>query len=89
MHVHPEVWLPNQQNLHDSYVVDKGTVVMNPNGVPSFTGMCVTKDSQERTGIVELTELTNPDMAMQFDTDGDEKAISGSVQTAGRLQILN
>ena len=73
MHVHPEVWLPNQQNLHDTYVVDKGTVVMNPNGVPSFTGMCVTKDTQERTGIVDLTDLANPDMAMQFDSDGDER----------------
>ena len=26
MHVHPEVWLPNQSNLHDTYVKDKGTV---------------------------------------------------------------
>ena len=43
MHVHPEVWLPNQTNLHDKFVKTKGTVRMNPNGVPSFQGMCVTK----------------------------------------------
>ena len=43
MHVHPEVWLPNQANLHDKFVKSKGTVLMNPNGVSSFQGMCVTK----------------------------------------------
>ena len=32
MHAHPAVWMPNQQNLHNTYVKDKGTVVMNPNG---------------------------------------------------------
>jgi glycine betaine/proline transport system substrate-binding protein len=41
MHAHPEVWMPNQQNLHDTYVKEKGTVVANPNGVPAFQGMCV------------------------------------------------
>ena len=30
MHVHPEVWMPNQQNLHDTYVKDKGTVNDEP-----------------------------------------------------------
>lgn len=71
MHIHPEVWLPNQQNLHDTYVEEKGTVTMNPNGVPSFTGMCVTKDTSERTGIKALSDLTDPDMAVKFDEDGD------------------
>jgi glycine betaine/proline transport system substrate-binding protein len=43
MHAHPEVWMPNQQNLHDTFVKTKGTVAMNPNGVPAFQGMCVPK----------------------------------------------
>ena len=63
MHIHPEVWLPNQQNLHDTYVTKKGTVSMNPNGVPSFTGVCATKCTIERTGIKALSDLTDPDMA--------------------------
>ncbi len=71
MHIHPEVWLPNQQNLHDTYVTEKGTVSMNPNGVPSFTGVCVTKGTVERTGIKALSDLTDPDMAVNFDEDGD------------------
>ena len=71
MHVHPEVWLPNQVNLHDKFVKEKGTVKMTPAAVAASQGICVTKGSAERTGIVNLSELTNPDMAKKFDTDGD------------------
>ena len=73
MHVHPEVWLPNQQNLQDKYVKQNGTVRMNENGVASTQAICVTKDTAKRTGIVDLTDLTNPEMAAKFDTDGDGK----------------
>lgn len=71
MHVHPEVWLPNQQNLHDNFVSEKGNVALNPNTVLSDQQICVTKDTQERTGISALSDLTDPDMATNFDTDGD------------------
>jgi len=71
IHVHPEVWLPNQQNLHDTFVTEKGTVTFNPNAVLSDQQICVTKDTQERTGISALSDLTDPDMAANFDTDGD------------------
>lgn len=71
MHVHPEVWLPNQTNLNNTFVKEKGTVRQNPNGVAGDQAMCVTKGTQERIGITELSELTNPDMARHFDTDGD------------------
>ena len=73
MHVHPEVWLPNQSNLHDTFVKDKGTVRMNPNGVIAFQGMCVTKDTPGLTGIKSLSDLSDPDMAAKFDKDGDGK----------------
>ena len=71
MHVHPEVWLPNQANLHAKYVETKGSVRMNPNGVPSFQGMCVTKATADRTGITKVADLVDPDMARNFDTNGD------------------
>ena len=73
MHIHPEVWLPNQSNLHNKFVKDKGSVVMNGNGIPAFQGMCVTKDTAEMTGIKKLSDLTDPDIAKQFDTDDDGK----------------
>ena len=71
MHVHPEVWLPNQANLHETFVKTKGTVKMSPNGVPSFQGMCVTRATADRTGITQLADLADPDMAKNFDTNGD------------------
>ena len=71
MHVHPEVWLPNQQNLMDKFVTEKGTVTFNPNAVLSEQFICVTRETQERTGISALSDLTDPDMAAIFDTDGD------------------
>ena len=71
MQVHPEVWMPNQVNLNKKFVLEKKSVIMNPNGVPAFQGMCVTKGTAERTGIVNLSDLTDPDMANNFDSDGD------------------
>ena len=73
MHAHPEVWMPNQQNLHDTFVKDKGTVVMNSNGVSAFQGMCVPKAFAEANGISSIDDLTNPDVAALFDSNGDGK----------------
>ena len=73
VHVHPEVWLPNQNNLNQKFVKEKGTVVIAPKGVAGDQAVCVTKGTAERTGITELSELSDPDMAKHFDTDGDGK----------------
>ena len=71
MHVHPEVWLPNQANLHKKYVKDKGTVLMTPNGVASFQGMCATKYTSDKLGITKISDLTDPEISKALDTDGD------------------
>lgn len=73
MDAHPEVWMPNQQNLHDTYVTEKGTVAENPNGVAAFQGMCVDKATADANNIRAITDLTDPDKAAVFDTDGDGK----------------
>lgn len=73
MHVHPEVWLPNNDNLKKRFVDAKQTVKISDNSVDGEQAMCVTKTTAERTGIVELAELTDPTMAKKFDTDGDGK----------------
>jgi len=73
MHVHPEVWLPNQANLEAKFVTEKGSVKQNPNGVSGDQAMCVTKGTADRTGIANLSDLTDPEMAKNFDTDGDGK----------------
>ncbi len=71
MQVHPEVWLPNQQNLHDTFVKTKGSVVMNPNGVEAFQGLCVPRAISEEHGVTSIDDLTKPDVAAIFDTDGN------------------
>ena len=73
MHVHPEVWIPNQDNLHNTYVNDKGTVTRNPNAVIAFQGMCVPTAASEKHGITSVTQLTDPNIAKLFDSDGDGK----------------
>lgn len=71
VHVHPEVWLPNQQNLHDTYVKEKGSVIMNPNNATAFQGMCVDSATASRYGIEAIEDLTKPEIAAVFDSDGD------------------
>lgn len=73
MHVHPEVWLPNQDNLHNTYVKEKGSVLMNPNGVSAFQGICATKHTADTLGVSKITDLTDPSIAAQFDSNGDGK----------------
>lgn len=71
MQAHPEVWLPNQQNLHDTYVKEKGTVAMNPHGVEAFQGMCVDKATADAHDIRSIDDLTKPEIAALFDSDGN------------------
>lgn len=73
MHVHPEAWLPNVDHLRREFVIAKKSVKMHPSGATGTQGMCVTKGTAERTGIKELKELRNPEIAKKFDTDGDGK----------------
>jgi glycine betaine/proline transport system substrate-binding protein len=71
MHVHPEVWMPNQQNLHDTYVKDKASVVMNTNPVQAEQGMCVPSYIAEEHDIKSIDDLSDPDKIAIFDTDGN------------------
>lgn len=71
MHVHPEVWMPNQQNLHDTYVQERGSVVMNDNPVQAVQGMCVPTYIAEQYDITSIEDLTDPEKMAIFDTDGD------------------
>lgn len=73
MHVHPEAWLPNLAHLRRKYVISKKSIKMHPSGATGTQGMCVTKGTAERTGIKEIKELRNPEMAKKFDTNGDGK----------------
>lgn len=71
MHLHPEVWLPNQINLHDKYVNENKSVIMNENPVQAVQGMCVTKHTADTYGITSIDDLTDPDKMAVFDKDGN------------------
>ena len=73
MHVHPEAWLPNLNHLKRKYVNGKKSIKMSPSGATGTQAMCVTKQTADRTGIVNITELRDPAVAKKFDTDGDGK----------------
>lgn len=73
MHLHPEVWLPNQVNLNNKYVNENKTVVMNENPVQAVQGMCVTKHTAETYGITSINDLTDIDKMNVLDKDGNGK----------------
>lgn len=71
--VHPEAWLPNLDHLKRQYVDGKKSIKMHPSGAIGTQAMCVTKGTAERTGIKDLKDLSKPEMAAKFDSDGDGK----------------
>lgn len=68
--VYPELWSPNLDAAVARFA-DKITV--SPNKVGAHQGVCVTQSTAERTGIKALADLDKPDIASQFDSDGDGK----------------
>lgn len=73
IHVHPEFWLPNVNHLKRQYIDGKKTVKMHPSGPTGMQGMCTTRGTAERTGIANLKDLKNPEIAKKFDTNSDGK----------------
>jgi len=73
MDIMPEVWLPNQQNLYDTYVSKKASVVLNQTPEPASQGLCVPDYVANDLGVKSVTDLTDPDKAKLFDTNGDGK----------------
>ena len=71
--VHPDVWLPNQQNFADKYVKERGTVILSENHYDGQQGFCVSTEFQKKTGITSIYDLTRPDVAAQLDNDGNGK----------------
>ncbi|MCB1494065.1 MAG: amino acid-binding protein, partial [Rhodobiaceae bacterium] len=70
--IHPEVWFPNLQTAVDKYV-KAGTVEVSPVDGAASQNLCVTASTATQTGIAAVTDLTDPAMAQNFDTDGDGK----------------
>lgn len=69
--IHPEVWLPNLDNLVKQYVTDAGTVAISPTGVPAWQGICATRTAADKYGIKDISDLNDPKKTEALDTDGD------------------
>jgi glycine betaine/proline transport system substrate-binding protein len=67
MHVHPEVWLPNQQALLDKY---RSSVEVNEHPAAGRQGFCV-NGAGVRAGIAGIADLSDPVKAKLLDSDGD------------------
>lgn len=71
--VHPEVWLPNLSRMVDKLGTQENVLRLGPHGVAATQNICATKETLDQTGIKSVSDLTDPEMAAKFDTDGDGK----------------
>ena len=71
--IYPEVWLPNFDSLVKKYVDDRKTVRLSPRGVSATQNICVTRETADKYGIKDISDLADPKKAAIFDTDGDGK----------------
>jgi glycine betaine/proline transport system substrate-binding protein len=71
--IYPEVWLPNFDALVKKYVDQRKTVQLSPKGVPAKQGICITRETADKYGIKDISDLADPKKAAVFDTDGDGK----------------
>ncbi|WP_423065053.1 glycine betaine ABC transporter substrate-binding protein [Devosia sp. CN2-171] len=68
--VYPELWSPNLDAAVARYA---DAITVSPRTVAAHQGICVTKATAEQTGIAALGDLARPEIAGQFDSDGDSK----------------
>lgn len=71
--IHPEVWQPNFDSLVKKYVDDKKTVRLSPKEVPATQGLCATRETADKYGLKDVSDLLDPAKTKVLDTDGDGK----------------
>lgn len=85
--VHADVWIPNQRDFYEEYVVRRGTVVYSKNTYEATTGFCVPKYFAEEQNLKTVFDLARPEIAAMLDSDGNGKGeiwigLPGSAQVA-------
>ena len=71
--VHPDVWLPNQEGLVNTYVSENKTVALSDSFYVGEGGWCVSKKVAERLQLKSVFDLATPEMAKHFDVTGDDR----------------
>ena len=69
--VHPDVWMPNQENFTKEYVDQNGTVALSDHGYTGFSAFCAPREFAEKHGIKSVFDLATPEAAAAMDRDGD------------------
>lgn len=67
MHIHPEVWLPNQQSVVDQAC---NAVELNARPTSAVQGICFNQAALD-AGITDISDLTDPTLAALLDSDGN------------------
>lgn len=85
--VHADVWIPNQRDFMETYVIEKGTVVYSKNNYEATTGFCVPRFFAEEHKVQSVFDLARPEIAAMLDSDGNGKGeiyigLPGSAQVA-------
>ena len=85
--VHADVWIPNQRDFYEEYVVRRGTVVYSKHTYAATTGFCVPKYFAEEQNLTSVFDLARPEIAAMLDSDGNGKGeiwsgLPGSAQVA-------
>jgi len=71
--VHPDVLLPNQQGLVDTYVTGEKAVALSDGFYLADSGWCVSTKVAERLQLNSIFQLATPEMAKHFDVTGDDR----------------
>ncbi len=71
--VHPDVWLPNQENFTKEYVDGKGSVVLSQNPYQGKQNFCVSRAFSEANNVTSIFDLARPEVAALMDGDGNGK----------------
>jgi glycine betaine/proline transport system substrate-binding protein len=71
--VHPDVWLPNQENFTQEYVDGKGTVILSSKPYQGKQNFCVSKVFSEVNNVTSIFDLARPEIAALMDSDGNGK----------------
>jgi glycine betaine/proline transport system substrate-binding protein len=85
--VHADVWIPNQRDFMEKYVIKNETVVYSKNTYEARTGFCVPKYFAEEHNVQSVFDLARPEIAAMLDSDGNGKGeiyigLPGSAQVA-------
>lgn len=73
IHVHPEIWMPKLASVVAEHGGERGALKLTQQGVEARRGICTTRATADATGLRRVSDLAEPQIARNFDSDGDGK----------------